>query len=137
MTDVLIRDPNESGEIPLYREPGQTTTNLTWVTQAPAFRRPDATFKVEIIEGGCRTVVPNDEDFESPDELQGPQPKPRPLPKPTPKADRPPSDGGEIIWTAAPETPYVGRHRRPSRWDWLSVPLSMAVQRLSAAWSEK
>lgn len=133
MTDTLIRnEPHDTGEIP-RTEPGQTTTNLTYLTQAPAFRRPDATFKVSIIEGGCRTVVPNDEDFESPDELQGPQPKPRPLPKPTPKVDRPLSDGGEIIWTAAPAAPYVGRHRRPSRWDWLTVPLSMAVQRIGRA----
>lgn len=125
MTDVLTRDPNESGEIPLYREPGQTTTNLTWVTQAPAFRRPDATFKVAIIEGGCRTVVPNDEDFTT---APVEPPKLPPPPPPAPKVDD--LSVGEVIWTAAPAAPYVGRHRRPSRWDWLTVPLSMAVQRI-------
>lgn len=123
MTDTLLK-PDDTGEIP-RRDPGQTTTNLTWVTQAPALRRPDATFKVEIIEGGCRTVVPNDEDFTT---APVEPPKLPPPPPPAPKVDD--RSDGEVIWTAAPAAPYVGLHRRPSRWDWLTVPLSMAVQRI-------
>jgi hypothetical protein len=130
MTDVLLK-PDDTGEIPIA-EPGQTTRNLTWITQAPALRRPAATFKTDIVDGGCRTVVPNDEDFESPDELQGPQPKPRPLPAPKPKVDdRPLSPGEEIVWTSTwrptVRTPgYVGRHRKVSRWDRVRVALAIA-----------
>lgn len=112
MTDTLIRnEPHDTGEIP-RTEPGQTTTNLTWVTQAPAFRRPDATFKVAIIEGGCRTVVPNDEDFTT---APVEPPKLPPPPPPAPKVDD--LSVGEVIWTATYVRPqvrpfaYAGRHR--------------------------
>lgn len=143
MTDVLIRDePHDTGEIP-RTEPGQTTRNLTWVTQAPAFRRPDATFELAIIEGGCRTVVPNDEDFRPgpPGTPPGPDPLP---PPPPPKVDD--QHSAEIVWaqgladsvfdaherwtsTWRPtvRTPgYVGRHRKVSRWDRVRVALAIA-----------
>jgi hypothetical protein len=130
MTDLLTRDPNDTGEIPIA-EPGQTTRNLTWITQAPALRRPDATFKTGVVEGGCRTVVPNDEDFDSGPIVPLPDPLPAP-PPPAPKVDdRPLSDGEEVAWTSTwrptVRTPgYVGRHRKVSRWDRVRVALAIA-----------
>lgn len=121
MTDLLLK-PEDTGEIP-RRDPGQTTTNLTYITQSPAFRRPDSTFEIPVIEGGFLPGPPGTP--------PGPDPLPPP-PPPTPKVDdRPLSEGEEIVWDSAPvERAYVGLHRRPSHWDWLTVPLSMAVQRI-------
>lgn len=94
MTDVLLK-PDDTGEIP-RTEPGQTTTNLTWVTQPPAFRRPDATFKPAIIEGGCRTVVPED----APEEFTtAPAEPPKLPPPPPPKVDD--QQSAEIVWAQA------------------------------------
>jgi hypothetical protein len=113
MTDTLLK-PDDTGEIP-RRDPGQTTRNLTpYLDLPPAFRRPDATTELPVIEGGCRTVVPNDEDFDPGPTVPHPDPLPPP-PPPTPKVDdRPLSPGEEIVWDAAAEpVAYVGRHRTP------------------------
>jgi hypothetical protein len=121
MTDILLK-PEDTGEI-RRDDPGTTTTNLTFITQAPAFRRPDATGEIpRVIEGSAL------------DALQGPQPKPRPIPQPPrPKVDdRPLADGEEVAWTATyvfrgPTPGYVGRRRR-SYW---YTPL---VEAVAIAW---
>lgn len=104
MTDLLTDEVNDTGEI--RHEPGQKTTNLTYITQGPALRRPDATFEIPVIDA---------EPFQS-DTPRRTQPNPDPLPPPPPPTpvvdDRPLSDGEEIVWDAvsAPDA-YVGRHR--------------------------
>jgi hypothetical protein len=109
MTDLLLK-PEDTGDIPAVEtvrrriDPGMTTQNMApWVAGlAPALRRPTAVLRLV--------------------EASQPEP-PRPLPAPT-------APTGELIWDYAPEPPYQGRHRRPSRWDWLTVPLAMAWQRI-------
>jgi hypothetical protein len=108
MTDLLER-PEDTGEIP-RTDTGMTTQNLGPYTAdlPPAFRRPDAVLGLigEFTQPGT--------------------PGPDPLPPPPPPA---PS-----MWEYAPPVrPRRGRHRRPSRWDWLTTPLSAAVQIIRAA----
>lgn len=111
MTDLLTDEVNDTGEI--RHEPGQKTTNLTYITQGPALRRPDATFEIPVIDA---------EPFQS-DTPRRTQPNPDPLPPPPPPTpvvdDRPLSDGEEIVWDRStvyvrpPRRPlaYAGRHR--------------------------
>jgi hypothetical protein len=117
MTDTLLK-PDDTGEIRL-RDPGQTTMNLAPYAAGlpPVLRRPDATTELPIIDGGCRTVVPNDEDFTT---APAEPPKLPPPPPPAPQVDdRPLAVVEEIIWAAAALHPrdmpvaYVGRHRKP------------------------
>jgi hypothetical protein len=122
MTDLLLR-PEDTGEI--LTGVGEHTANLAPYVAGlpPAFRRPTAV--LTLIEGrGCRTIEPNDEDFVRPG-----QPAPVELPTPPPAPPKP-----AAVWDYAPvEPPRRGRHRRPSRWDWLTVPLSIAAQIIRAA----
>lgn len=130
MTDLLLR-PEDTGEIPTGV--GEHTANLAPYAGGlpPAFRRPTAV--LTLIEGrGCRTVVPNDEDFVRPGQPVAPAPEPTPAPKPT-VDDRALADGEDVVWSYAPAPRHIGRHRRPSRWDWLTVPVAMAVQRIGRA----
>lgn len=136
MTQTL--SPRDTGEIRLA-DPGQTTTNLTYVTHAPLYRRPDATTELPVIDGGCRTVVPNDEDFDPGTSVPMPDPLPLP-PPPTPAVDdRPLSDGEEIVWQAtyvrSPRRPfaYAGRHRPGWHGTWRRF-LADALAPLARAW---
>jgi hypothetical protein len=142
MTDLLIRDPNDTGDIPAVGEKtvrivGEGTQNLAPYVHGlpPALRRPTASLPIYLPAAGCRRIVPNDEDFETGPTQPAPQPVPAPGPPPTPVVDdRPRSGGEEVVWGYAdPADKYLGRHRRPSRWDWLTVPLSAAVQIIRAA----
>lgn len=117
MTDLLLK-PEDTGEIP-RTVPGEKTVRIVGeATQRlnpmiatapfPALRRSDATgeiprYDVTLLINGT-TVAPA-------------QP------------------AGKVIWQAPPAKPetYLGRHRRPSRWDWLTVPLAIAVQRIVGA----
>lgn len=110
-TDLLTRDPNDTGEIPT----AETTHNLApYVVGGPVLRRPDAVTALLV------TYTVTGETFNPG------HPNPDPLPPPPPPT---PSD----VWQAEPAPRYLGRHRRPSRWDWLTVPLAMAVQRIGRA----
>jgi hypothetical protein len=124
MTDILLK-PEDTGDIPRV-EPDMTTRNLAGYALNPppmkALRMADAT-------GEIPRWYNADEDFTTaPTE----PPKLPPPPPPAPRVDdRPLSVGEEIIWDSTPvRQAYVGLHRRPSRWDWLTVPLSMAAQRV-------
>lgn len=113
MTDTLIDEVNDTGEIP-RTDPGQTTRNLTpYLNLPPALRRPDATFELAVIDGGCRTVVPNDEDFRpsAPSTPPGPDPLPPP-PPPTPKRS--------VLYVMPKRRPfaYAGRHRHGWHGTW-------------------
>jgi hypothetical protein len=141
MTDLLTKPkPDDTGEIPrpvgekTLRLVGEGTQNLAPYVNGlpPALRRPTVTLPIYVPIGGCRTVVPNDEDFVRPGQPAAPAPEPTPEPKPT-VDDRALSDGEDVIWSYAPAPRHIGRHRRPSRWDWLTVPLAMAVQRIGRA----
>lgn len=143
MTDLLLK-PEDTGDIPRTDAVGEGTRNLApYVRNLPptqVLRRANATGEIPLyvpaglinneptavlaLIGGCRTVVPNDEDFVRPGQPGYPNPDPLP-PPPPPK----PSD----VWEAAPAARHIGRHRRPSRWDWLTVPLAMAWQRIVGA----
>lgn len=136
MTQTL--SPSDTGEI--RRDPGETTTNLMFVLNPPSFRRPDATTELPIIDGGCRTVVPNDEDFEPSRPIPHPDPLPPP-PPPTPNdmaAAQPIGPLKRVLTDAEQDrygvfaerrsvrieeyrldgrTPgYSRRHAKPSRW---------------------
>ena len=100
MTDLLTRDPNDTGEIPLADRPGragladeptrdlsahlgETTRNLAPYAVSglpPALRRP--TVEVPAITGGCRMIDPDDPDFQP--SAPGTPPGPDPLPPPPP-----------------------------------------------------
>lgn len=127
MTDLLIRDPNDTGDIPTVDSlAGEDTRNLAPYVNglAPALRRPSAVLHL-IDRGGCRRIDPDDDDFVRPGEV-APQPAPSPQPEPAPEPDS--------LWQEAPVVRMPrGRHRRPSRWDWLTTPLSAAVQIIRAA----
>lgn len=113
MTDLLTRDePSDTGEIPrpvgekTLRIVGEATQRLNPMIATapfPALRRSDATGEIPhynvggLINGGCRTVVPNDEDFVRPGQPVAPAPEPTPAPAPPVEPE--------------PEA-YVGRHRR-------------------------
>lgn len=153
MTDLLTKPkPDDTGEIPrpvgektlriVVGEATQRLNPMIATAPFPALRRSDATGEIPhynvggLINGGCRTVVPNDEDFVRPGQPVAPAPEPTPVPKPN-VDDRALSNGEDVVWSYAPAPRHIGRHRRPSRWDWLTVPLAMAVQRLGSAWSER
>lgn len=121
MTDLLIRDPEDTGDIPTGV--GERTENLAPYVHglAPALRRPTAV--LDLI-GGCRRIDPNDDDFVKPGQPQPPQPLPDPTPPPQ------------------PEQAYVGRHRAPEdtpadvppgRFGWLRSVLATAWQRIAGA----
>lgn len=97
MTDLLTRDPNDTGEIP-RADPGQTTCNLApyEADLPPVLRRPDVTGEfpayhpetIAVVEPrGCRRVVPNDEDFDFDPDPTTPHPDPLP-PPPPPRPDQ-------------------------------------------------
>lgn len=127
--DLLTRDPNDTGEIPAV-DPGPDTRNLApYIGLPPALRRP--TVEVPAL-AGCRATLDGElvpTGFQAPTDPRIPHPDPLPPPPP-------PTPG----WHGSEDFPapsrlvdvrtHVGRHRRPSRWDWLTVPLSMAVQRI-------
>lgn len=107
MTDLLLK-PEDTGDIPIgaaTTDPGMSTQNLAPYAGGlrPALRRPTAVLAL----------------------VTKPSPPPVPLPPPPPKQD------DEIVWSYAdPSDNYLGRHRKPSRWDWLTVPLAMGWQRI-------
>lgn len=134
MTDLLVK-PDDTGEIP--RPVGETTERLHPMIATgpfPTIRRSDATGEQPVYrpsgfayldtEVSRATVVIEliEGLVERPDRV----PLPDPLPPPPPPK---PAN----VWQAEPEPAYVGKHRRPSRWDWLTVPLSAAVQIIRAA----
>jgi len=139
MTDLLIR-PEDSGEIPAV-DPGPDTRNLMPYVEGlpPAARRPtvplladcEATLDGELVpsgRGGCRRIDTSDEDEFGPQVPPPPKPLP-PLPAPSPQDGRPLSAADEDAWRES-WRPEPGRHRRRSRWGWLTVPLAMLVQRI-------
>jgi hypothetical protein len=146
----MTRDEvNDSGEIPAAV--GETTQRLrvdiaTGVfplvvrsalaeTTAEAINRPETIGVVDqprptrpaaVLDliGACRRI-----DTSDPDEFEVLPTSPIPMPVPPP----PPDPQVDEVWEAPIVRPPVGRHRRPSRWDWLTVPLAMAWQRIGQA----
>jgi hypothetical protein len=90
MTDLLIRDPNDTGDIPA---PDLVDTHII-------FRRPDAT--VELQRWEPADLLP----------IQGPQSPPPPIP-PNPGPVLPPKPKGWLRRLA-----YVGQHRADRSYRW-------------------
>lgn len=145
MTDLLLK-PEDTGDIPLA-DTGETTRRMHPMIATgpfPTLRSADADTVAEALPprtigvvdqprtsepaavlgliGSCRRIDPSD-----PDEFETVPPMPMPVPPP------PPDPKVDDVWQAPVERPAVGRHRRPSRWDWLTVPLAMAWQRIGRA----
>lgn len=117
MTDLLLK-PEDTGDIPRTDAVGEGTRNLApYVRNLPPTNVLRLYFTNElplyVPTGGCRTVVPNDEDFQRP----GTPPPPRPLPAPGPPPK--PSGMGEyrerrsVLYVMPQRRPfaYAGRHR--------------------------
>lgn len=123
MTDLLTRDPNDTGEIPTA-DPGPDTKNLApYAAVGPYLRKGELTEEVPY-EPHTIGVVDFAPTRPTPDPMP---PFPPPPPPPTPRVDdRPLSAGEEIVWarTWRPETPprswwgrllYRGTHRQAGR----------------------
>lgn len=147
MTDLMLR-PEDTGEIPTGTgthafacdcdrcaersapSVGERTENLQpYLHLPPALRRP--TVVLTLIEGHQR-IVPDGEDILRPGDPGYLAPAPA-NPTTLPPDPTPPPTPADALWEAEPVPAYAGRHRRASRWDWLTVPLSAAVQRIRAA----
>lgn len=114
MTDLLTRDPNDTGDIPTVGEttrilavnldeatrrarpfladetpadPGQATRNLAPYEAGlpPAFRRPDATGEFPMVTAGCRRFVPDDDVLDDDTAAPDELQGPQPKPRPLPK----------------------------------------------------
>ena len=157
MTDLLLK-PEDTGEIPTgpafdpanpgthawdcdcdccddageILAVGESTERLNdYLVPTGPFYPGETRRRPTVVEGLIESYGPHRKDLSDPDEFErvGPtQPAPKPMPAPGP----PPTPSGEVLWEYVP-APYAGRHRRPSRWDWLTVPLAMAVQRIGRA----
>jgi hypothetical protein len=108
MTDLLTRDPNDTGEIPTTVDPGLTTANLAPYAAGlgPFLRKGELTEEVPY-EPQTIAVV---DDFAPRPGTPGPDPTP-PFPPPPP----PPTPG------------YVGRHRAPD-----DMPATVPAERFGA-----
>jgi hypothetical protein len=151
MTDVIIRDPNDTGDIPrpigedrtviLRTDLGEATQNLgEYVMTTPSFdaipRRiieidDTVTFRIPetigVVDTGRLTILDSlaGSYADMDGELQGPQKPPPPLPKPRPAAP------GRASFTVRGMV-RQGRHRKPApawtRW-------AIGVGTLAAVWS--
>jgi hypothetical protein len=113
MTDLLLK-PEDTGEIPAV-DPDAETRNLT-----DAARRLPPTNVLRLYMPDAPTdEVPGYVEVHGVPVTLDPADL-VPASQPDPPRDPPPP----------PPPPTPGRHRRASRWDWLTVPLSIAVQRI-------
>jgi hypothetical protein len=112
MTDLLIRDPNDTGDIPHpdlvdthVLDTGETTQAIRpYELDYPALRRSDAT-----VEQTVRFALPSEAVTE---EIQGPQSPPPPIP-PNPGPVLPPRPKGWLRRLG-----YVGQHRADRSYRW-------------------